>query len=78
MEGLAMGQLDHAALKLQRAMLKNSDRQSVASWQHVPDYALMPYELAEIEECSLSLEEAIGKGDDDVAAAMCQWHTGYP
>jgi hypothetical protein len=72
-----MGQLDRAALLMSHAdlhwALAQNTSQDMVSLQH--PYLLMPYEMAEIEECSITREEALERGDDEVAA-QCQWHAG--
>ncbi len=63
-----MGRLDRAALHTPNAgklwMLP----------QHADAHGLMPYEMAEIEECSNSLEQALRNGQDVNLAAQCAWH----
>jgi hypothetical protein len=72
-----MGQLDRAALLMSNAdlhwALTHSADQPAISLQH--PYLLMPYEMAEIQECSITQEEALERGDGEVAA-QCQWHAG--
>ncbi len=71
-----MGQLDRAALLMSHAdlhwALAHGTDQPVASMHH--PYLLMPYETAEIQECSITQEEALERGDADLAA-QCQWQT---
>jgi hypothetical protein len=73
--GVFMGQLDRAALLMSHAdlhwALAHGSGQDEVNLQH--PYLLMPYEMAEIQECSIAQEEAIERGDDEVAA-QCQWH----
>jgi hypothetical protein len=63
-----MGRLDHAALRTPNAgklwMLP----------QHPDAHGLMPYEMAEIEECSNSLEQALRNGQEVNLAAQCAWY----
>jgi hypothetical protein len=64
-----MGQLDRTSLIAPHAEQRlGLDH---ATWQHAVHlahpYSLMPYELAEIEESSLALEEAINEGDASAA-----------
>jgi hypothetical protein len=42
--------------------------------QHVDAHGLMPYEMAEIEECSNSLEQALSNGQEVNSAAQCAWY----
>ena len=60
-----MGRLDQAALRTPNAgklwMLP----------QHPDAHGLMPYEMAEIEECSNSLEQALSNGLEVNLAAHC-------
>jgi hypothetical protein len=72
-----MGQLDRAALLMSNADLHwalthNADHQSMVNLQH--PYLLMPYETAEIQECSITQEEALERGDDELAAQR-HWQT---
>lgn len=69
-----MGQLDRSGvLTPEAAQRLGLDH---ASWLHAihlaHPYQLMPYELAEIEESSLALEEAISEGDPS-AAPLSPW-----
>ncbi len=75
-----MARLDHAALRT-----PNAGKLWMLPQQ--PDaHGLMPYEMAEIEECSNSLEQAIRDGDADADAnvqnlgltARCAWYTAEP
>jgi hypothetical protein len=63
-----MGRLDCAALRTPNAgklwMLP----------QHPDAHGLMPYEMAEIEECSNSLEQALRNGQEVNLAAQCAWY----
>jgi hypothetical protein len=65
-----MGQLDRTALIAphahQRLGLEHATWMDVLNAAH-EHYPLMPYELAEIEECSLVHDAAIGTGGTGVA-----------
>jgi hypothetical protein len=64
-----MGRLDHATLRTPNAgklwMLP----------QHPDEHGLMPYEMAEIEECSNSQDQALRNGQEVNLAEQC---AGYP
>ncbi len=67
-----MGQLDKMALVMSKTELfKQLHPQAVT---HMHPYSFMPYELAEIEECSLAFEDSQISGDAFVEPAICQWH----
>jgi hypothetical protein len=68
----SMGQLDKMALAMSKTeLLKQLHSDAVV---HMHPYAFMPYELAEIEECSLVFEDSQSSGDAYVEPAICQWH----
>jgi hypothetical protein len=71
MEGF-MGQLDKMALVMSKAELFKQLHPHTVT--HIHPYAFMPYELAEIEECSLVFEDSQSSGDAYVEPAVCQWH----
>lgn len=70
-----MSQLDHAALLMSSSSLRLALAQMAS--QHAANlqdpYQLMPYETAEIQECSDTQAGALERGDDE-AAAQCQWN----
>jgi hypothetical protein len=68
-----MAQLDKMALAMSKTeLLKQLHSDAVV---HVHPYAFMPYELAEIEECSLVFEDSQASGLEYVEPAICQWHS---
>lgn len=67
-----MGRLDRATMRTPNAG---------KLWmqpQHPDSHGLMPYEMAEIEECSNSLEQALRNGQELGLAAQCAWYTFEP
>jgi hypothetical protein len=64
-----MGQLDYAALRT-----PNTGKLRMLP-QHPDAHGLMPYEMAEIEECSNRLEQALRNGQEVNLAAQC---ASYP
>ncbi len=71
-----MDQPNRTPLQLQRTTLQKTAYLLATELQHVPTYALMPYELAEIQECSQSQEDTFSNGDDDAAFVIC--HCSQP
>jgi hypothetical protein len=71
-----MGQLDKMALVMSKTELLRQLHQQDAT--QLRPHAFMPYELAEIEECSLAFEDSQTSGEVYVEAAACQWHSAYP
>jgi hypothetical protein len=68
----AMGQLDKMALVMSKTELFKQLHPDTVT--HMHPYAFMPYELAEIEECSLAFEDSQSSGEPYVEPAICQWH----
>ncbi len=69
-----MGLLDRAALLMSPTKLHLALTPEQVNTAE-PAHSLMPYEIAEIEECSISFDEAVSHGDEDAApVGMCQWH----
>jgi hypothetical protein len=71
-----MGQLDRAALLMSHSELHSTlvHNASLALTRAQQPYQLMPYETAEIQECSDTQAGALERGDES-AAALCQWRS---
>jgi hypothetical protein len=62
-----MGAIDHTELRAPNAS-------KLWIQQQLDAHGLMPYEMAEIEECSNALEQALRNGQDISMVALCSWY----
>ena len=65
--------------RLDSAALRTSNAGKLWLMPQQPDeHGLMPYQMAEIEECSNSLEQALRNGKDLGSTTQCVWYGAQP